>query len=281
MVNQDPSRQMYLESLISNVTGWDNPRQRLADAFGRDEFILYHQGIWPVSAEDSTQTFVEILVRHQDEERNLTPAGQFLPVIEYFGMLPELDRWVVRHLLEWYKVEGRGQSLRFSLNADALTLSDPELPGYVADHLTRNDSAGDILCFEIPESELLACAEKVCPVMKALQQLGCRIAIGSVGRQSVSFKAIQAIAANFVKIDGALIRELTRDKVADGKVRAINRVCQSVGIETVAEFVEDAETLDRLKVIGVNYAQGYGLSRPAPLSDLAELLQARQPDAAT
>jgi EAL domain-containing protein (putative c-di-GMP-specific phosphodiesterase class I) len=269
VANEDPSRQLYLESLISNLTGWDNPRQRLAQAFSRDEFILYHQGIWPVAAEDSARTFVEVLVRHQDEERNLTPPGEFLPIIEYVGMLPDLDRWVVRRVLEWYKAEAHGRSLRFSLNADALTLSDPDLPEYVADHLSRNELAGDIMCFEIPEIELLARADAIRPVLKALQQLGCRIAIGSVGRQSVSFKAIQSVAADYVKIDGALIRELSRDKVAHGKVNAINRVCQSAGIETVAEFVEDAETLDKLKAIGVNYAQGYGLSPPAPLSDLA------------
>lgn len=268
MTNADPS-QMYLESLISHLSGWGNPRQRLAEAFSRDEFILYSQRIWPVAAEDSASAFVEVLVRHQDEERNLAPPGEFLPVVEYLGMLPELDRWVLRNVLDWYKAAARGRSLRFSLNADGSTLSDPQLPDYVAEQLRRSACAGEILCFEIPEIELLARADAIHPVVKALQKLGCRIAVGSVGRQSVSFKAIQSISANLVKIDGGLIREISRDRVAHGKVSAINRACQLVGIETVAEFVENIETMDELKAIGVNYAQGYGLSLPAPLSDLA------------
>jgi EAL domain-containing protein (putative c-di-GMP-specific phosphodiesterase class I) len=267
MANEDPS-QLYLESLISHLSGWSNPRQRLAEAFHRDEFILYSQRIWPVAMEDLASIFVEVLVRHQDEERNLAPPGEFLPVVEYLGMLQELDRWVLRHVLDWHKAEGRGRSVRFSLNADGSTLSDPQLPEYVADQLQRSASTGEMLCFEIPEIELLARADAIRPVVKALQKLGCSIAIGSVGRQSVSFKAIQSISANLVKIDGALIREISRDRVAHGKVSAINRVCQSVGIETVAEFVENIETMDELKAIGVDFAQGYGLSLPVPLSDL-------------
>jgi len=101
-----------------------------------------------------------------------------------------------------------------------------------------------------------------------LRQLGCSIAVGAVGRQTISFKAIQTVSANFVKLDGALVRELHRDPVALAKAQAISRVCQSAHIRTIAEFVEEQETLERLRAIGVDYAQGFGISRPAPLADL-------------
>ncbi|MCC6473817.1 MAG: EAL domain-containing protein [Burkholderiales bacterium] len=269
MTNEDPSRQRYLESLIGNLTGWDNPRERLEQAFAQDKFLLFQQRIRPLSAEFTSRTFVEVLVRFEDEERHLTPPGEFLPVVEYFGRLPELDRWVMRSVIEWFAGHGAGRPMRFSVNADALTLADPQLPDYLAEQLERNGAGADILCFEIPEGELLARAEVLLPITRTLQQMGCRIAIGSVGRQSVSFKAIQAVSANFLKIDGALVREIGRDKATQGKVKALNRVCQLAGIETIAEFVEDQATLNLLADMGVNYAQGYGLSRPAPLAELA------------
>lgn len=106
------------------------------------------------------------------------------------------------------------------------------------------------------------------PVAQALQALGCRIAIGSVGRQPVSFKLIHAIGAHYVKIDGALVRELHRDAVALAKVQALHRVCRTVGMRTIAEFVEEPETIEKLRAIGVDYAQGFGISKPAPLAEL-------------
>jgi EAL domain-containing protein (putative c-di-GMP-specific phosphodiesterase class I) len=124
------------------------------------------------------------------------------------------------------------------------------------------------LCFETPDSTLVANGEAMRPVVAGLRSLGCRLAIGSVGRQTVSFKRIHGMGAAYVKIDGALVRELDRDGVSFAKVGALHRVCRSAGMETVAEFVEEPQTIARLKELGVDYAQGFGISKPAPLSQL-------------
>jgi EAL domain-containing protein (putative c-di-GMP-specific phosphodiesterase class I) len=266
----DPAQQLYLESLALQLTGWNNPRQRLAQAFSRDEFILYQQQIRPVSGEERALTFLEVLIRHEDEEKNLTPPGAFLPVLEYYNQMQALDRWVTARVLSWYEAHARGRPMLFSINLAPQTLADPSMPLYVERHLARHGVPAQALCFEVPFNELLTHAAAMVPVGRALKALGCRIAIGSVGRESVAFKPLQAIGADFVKIDSSLVRELHREPVAHAKTQAIHRVCKAAGMQTVAEFVEEPTTLEKLKAIGVHYAQGFGICRPAPLSELEQ-----------
>ena len=265
--SEDRAQELYLESLTGQITGWNNPRQRLAQAFDRDEFILYQQSIRPVARESAFDT-VEILIRHQDEEKHLTPPGAFLPLLEYYEMMPLLDQWVTRHVLRWSQGQKRAKPLRFFINTALGTLTDVHFAQFVRDQLSAAGVSGEALCYEVPENHVLEHGEAVRPVARALQGLGCATAVGSVGRQSVSFKPIQAIAANYVKFDGSLVREIHRDPVAHAKAQAVNRVCQLAGIRTVAEFVEEEETLEKLRGIGVDYAQGFGISRPGPLSAL-------------
>jgi EAL domain-containing protein (putative c-di-GMP-specific phosphodiesterase class I) len=264
----DSAQQHYLESLVGQLTGWNNPRQRLAQAFSQNEFILYQQAIQPLVPQPGRQ-FVEILVRHEDEEKHLTPPGAFLPMLEYYDMMPQLDRWVTRRVLEWHRDHGVGRTLRYSINCAAQTMCDAGFAAFVQEQAFAVNCPPSVLCFELPESELLTHLEAVRQCADALKALGCRIAIGSVGRQSVSFKAVHSAGANYVKLDGAIVRELHRDPVAQAKAQAISRVCRSAQIRTIAEFVEEAETLERLRAIGVDYAQGFGISRPGPLADLA------------
>ena len=126
----DQGQQLYLESLVGQLTGWNNPRQRLDQAFKRNEFILYQQRIAPLQDGHKT-TFIEVLVRHQDEERHLTPPGAFLPVLEHYGMMPALDRWVTRRALEWYAPRAAERAIRFSINVAPQTLCDPTMATFM------------------------------------------------------------------------------------------------------------------------------------------------------
>lgn len=261
---------MHLDSLTQQITGWDNPRQRLATAFRNNEFLLYQQRIWPVSKDATTdRIFAEILVRLREEEENLIPPGAFIPVLEHHGMMPLLDRWVIERALEWLWTTGRHRKFRFSLNVAIDTLAHPGLPEFLAERLERYRQRGSCLVFEVSQSDVIVNAERIAPVTKALTDLGCHVAVGAVGRQSVSFKTFQNVNAHYVKIDGSLVREMANDRGAMVKIQALTRVSRGLGVRTVAEFVEDQEALAMLKTAGVNYAQGFGLSRPTPLSDLA------------
>jgi EAL domain-containing protein (putative c-di-GMP-specific phosphodiesterase class I) len=256
------------DSPANELSGWNKTRERVERAFSRDEFILYQQRIHALRGEQSETTFVELLVRHVDEERHLTPPGAFLPVLEHYNMMPELDRWVTRRMLRWHASHAGERLMLFSINATPQTLMDSSLPEYIEEHLVGHDVPASVLCFEIPLSELMAHLQAMRPVLRSLKALGCRIAIGGVGRELVSFKPIQSVRADFVKLDGALVLQLNRDAGAYRKVHAIGRVCRAHGMRTIAECVEESDTLEKLKSMGIDYAQGFGLSQPAPLTEL-------------
>ena len=265
---EEKAPQPRTASLASELTRWNKTRQRVEQAFSRDEFVLYQQRIQPLGSAEPDTTFVELLVRHVDEERHLTPPGAFLPVLEHYSMMPEFDRWVTRRIIRWHASHAGERLMLFSINAAPQTLADRGLPEYIEEHLVEHDVPASVLCFEIPLNDLMAHMQLMRPVIKSLKALGCRIAIGAVGREPVSFKPIRSVRADFVKIDGALVLQLQRDTGAYAKAHAIGRVCHAHGMQTIAEFVEESETLEKLRSMGIDYAQGFGISQPAPLTEL-------------
>lgn len=260
------TERLYLESLVGALTGWNDPEARVAKALEQDEFLLFGQALVPLKDDGDLPSYMEVLIRLQEEERNLTPPGAFLPVFEYLGMMPALDRWVIEHALRWWRSESDAQNMRLSINLSADTLGETDFPKFVDDRLRKLEVPARVLCFELSPAEVAVAPQAAERAAKKLNTMGCQLAITSFGRDSVSFGAVKTVRAALVKIDGAIVREMHRDPVALAKVRSIQQVCRKAGIRTVAEFVEQEETLKLLREIGADYAQGYGVSRPGPLS---------------
>jgi len=260
--------QLYLESLTATLTGWNDPEMRLVRAFELDEFILFGQYMVALDADQGLPAYVEVLVRLREEERNLTPPGHFIPFLEYYGMMPLLDRWVIEHALEWWRSNNDAQNSVMSVNLSAATLGADDFPEFVDRQLRRKEVSGRVLCFEIAQGEIAADPARLAKSVERLKTLGCGFAISAFGRDTVSFEALKTVPAGLVKIDGAIIRGIVIDQMALAKVRAIQQVCRKVGIYTVAESVEQPEALELLRQAGVDYAQGYGISRPGPLEPL-------------
>lgn len=270
----DPQTQ-YLDSLVLQLTGWDRPAERLRHALANNEFMLFQQRIWPLQPDGTgggRRVIAEILVRLRQEEENLAHPGAFLPVLEHHGMMPQLDRWVIERALEWLWTSesggGRRTPLRFSINVAPETLIDPGFPAHVVRLCEQYRQRPGVLAFEIHERDITGRGEALTRAAAAVSALGCRIALGGFGQQSVTFKALQALRSHYAKLDGSLARTITHDRVAAAKVQALARVCRTLGVRTVAELVEDREALVMLKNAGVDYAQGFGLSRPAPIGEL-------------
>lgn len=258
---------LYLESLASQLTGWSDPQERVARALRDDEFILYRQNIIPLMAKSGERPFLEILVRLQEEEKNLTPPGAFIPIMEYYNLMPALDRWIVDHVIAWCVFRRPETQTLCSIKLANSTLADVEFADFVRERLAARKLAPQLLCFEISESDALTKAGA--RFLTKVKAMGCLFAIGSFGRGAVSFDSLRKATANFIKIDGSIVREIVRDRVAAAKVQAITRVCARKGIPTVAEFVETPEILNMLREIGVSYVQGFGISKPGPLSEFA------------
>jgi len=264
-VKSGETERLYLESLASTLTGWNDPEARVARALEQNEFLLFGQSAVPLNKARGLPPYTEVLIRLQEEERNLTPPGAFLPIFEYLEMMPALDRWVIEHAAKWWRAGGSARDVVLGINLSGDTLGEAGFPAFVERQADAHGLPPQSLCFELVATEIVVAPLQMERAAKKLNSLGCRFAITSFGRDSISFDALKTVAASLVKIDGAMVKEIHRDAVALAKVRSIQQVCGKAGIRTVAEFVEHPETLKLLKEIGVDYAQGYGVARPAPL----------------
>jgi EAL domain-containing protein (putative c-di-GMP-specific phosphodiesterase class I) len=256
----------FLDRMDSELTGWSDPVTRLREALKNNEFELYCQPILALSGAER-YPMGEVLVRMHEEERALLPPGEFLPVFEHYGMMPQLDRWVVFHVV---KRLARGSRVpRFTVNVSGQTLQDPEFLPYVEAAAQKYGVPSASLLFEIDESDVLARLEPAARFASAAKALGCGVLIDGFGRRAVSFTPLKVLRVDFVKVDGTIVRRLLKSETARTKINAILRVAEALRIGVVAENVEDEEILARLKALNVSHAQGFGIYQPHPIDSIA------------
>jgi len=251
----------------SELAGWSDPVTRLRDALKNNEFELYCQPIVALAAKERLP-IAEVLVRMREEERALLPPGEFLPAFEHYGMMPQLDRWVVFHAVQRL---ARGSRIpRFSVNISGQTLQDAEFLPYVDAAVQKYAVAAGSLLFEIDEADVLGRLEPAVRFANAAKALGCGVLIDGFGRRSVSFNPLKVLRVDFVKVDGGIVRKLLTSDIARTKMNAILRVAEALRIGVVAENVEDDKTLAALRSLNVSHAQGFGLHVPQPLDSIAK-----------
>jgi EAL domain-containing protein (putative c-di-GMP-specific phosphodiesterase class I) len=262
-----PDGDPFLEQMERELAGWGDPVARLEHALEHDELVLYAQ---PILALRGPERFpmAEVLVRLQEEERALLPPGEFFPVFEHFGMLPRLDRWVIRHALARLALGSRVG--RLSVNVSGQTLGDAAFHDYVAGELARTGVGAHALVFELSEGDVLAQPAAAERFAASVNGLGCGILIDGFGRRSVSFAPLTRTRADLVKVDGVIVRRLASSETARAKLRAIVRVAQVVRFGVIGECVEEQSALDVLRRCGADYAQGFGIVTPAPLAEVAQ-----------
>ncbi len=263
---------LYLNSITEELTGWSNPEARLRQALHLNEFRLYCQDIVPVVKEERDHRYYEILLRLQEEEQNLTPPGAFIPVAEQHNLTTDLDRWVLRNLGSFYRRMGTSRIPAnwpmCSINLFGTTISDHQFLGYLDEIIAANRIPPRALCFELFESDAVERLQDAVRFTNELRKKGCRIAIGGFGGGKVSFDLLKHLQVDFVKIDGSVVRRINSDPVSLAKVKAICRVSKVIGIRTIAQFVESTDIFDILSGLGVDYAQGFGISVPRPITQL-------------
>jgi EAL domain-containing protein (putative c-di-GMP-specific phosphodiesterase class I) len=254
----------FLEQMNRELVGWSDPVARLRQALERDEMQLYCQPILSLRP-PGTFAMAEVLVRLREEEALLLPPGDFLPVFEHYQMMGALDRWVVSRVLRWLANSPPGGFRRFSVNVSGQTLEDAEFPKFIASELLSVQVPPQSLIFEVDESDTLARLEAAARFSLAVKKSGCKVLIDGFGRRSVSFIALKTMRVDFVKVDGSIVRALLRSEVARQKLRAVVRVGDTIGVEVIAECVEEQDILAQLRGLRVGYAQGFGIARPAPI----------------
>jgi len=239
--------------------------QRINEALKDDRFALYCQSVVPILDEDAPH-YHEILVRMIDSDGSIIVPGQFLPAAERYNLMSAIDRWVVSNSLRAVSEAGDrvGKDL-FAINLSGESISDASFLSFVVEQIDSSGVAPERICFEITETVAIANFMQANKFISLLRGMGCLFALDDFGSGLSSFGYLKRLSVNFLKIDGHLVHDIADNLVDQAMVEAINRIGHTMGVKTIAEFVENDEILARLRSIGVDYAQGYGIGRPCPL----------------
>jgi PAS domain S-box-containing protein len=230
---------------------------RVRDALDEDRFVLYSQPIVPLNGGEAGE---ELLLRMVDQKGQTIPPNSFLPVAEKYGLIAEIDRWVVSQAIG-LAASGRRVDANLSAesmaNLDLLSLIEREL------HETGADPANVVL--EITETALMEDLAAGEAFARGLTELGCGMALDDFGTGFGSFTYLKNMPIAYIKIDIDFVREIASNPANQHLVKATVGLARDFGYETIAEGVEDAESLALLKEYGVDFAQGFHIGRPAPL----------------
>lgn len=214
---------------------------------------------------------VELLLRMVDDDGSEILPMAFIPAAERYLIMPALDGWVIEEVLrlcQRYLAAEPAQHCLFAVNLSGASLKDPEFRRKLLAHLQETPAAGPHLCFEITETAAIGNLGVVNEFIDAMREFGCSFALDDFGSGLSSFTYLKNLQVDYLKIDGAFVRDITRNPVDRAMVEAIHRIGHLMGLKTVAEYVETKEILAMLRQIGVDYVQGNGVHCPQPLEQL-------------
>lgn len=236
-------------------------------AIEQDKFHLYCQSIISTQTDPNPCTNYEILIRMAEEEKNLIPPGAFLSFAEEYNLMPRLDRWVVGYMTKWLSTHKTHSNITFCINLAKDTLGDPQFIDFVIKQIEESNIPAQALCFEIEEFDAKSNLTDTAVFSQKIREIGCKISLSSFNHDRTSFTLLKTIKVDFIKIDGALIDNMLHDPANLTKICEINRIAHLMKIQTVAEFVESLEIIEKLREINVDFAQGYGISQPFSIEE--------------
>ncbi len=246
------------ERMVADV-GWVS---KLREAIDNDLFVLRYQPIVHIATGQVTHH--EVLLRMVSESGRTIAPDAFLPAAVRFGLMAEIDSWMVEHaLLEMARYRLERPDLRFSINLSANAFETQDLTEFVQLHLERNNIPPKSVIFEITESLAVRHLSSVERQIASLRELGCELALDDFGTGYSSFSYLQRLPVDYIKIDGVFIRDLVKNRVDQKMVRLIGEIGQEAGMQIIAEYVQSGPTLALLGELGIDFAQGYYIGRPA------------------
>lgn len=239
--------------------GWS---ERIKDALKDNSFLLHYQPI--IDLDSGHPAMYEVLVRMQDENNKIIPPADFMPAARRFGLMADIDHLVIRNAMEALaRFRERGHNIRFTLNLSGYVLNDSKLVGFIEENLENNGLDPAAVILEITEQVAVRHLLQACGLIQELIAIGCRFALDDFGAGFSSFNYLKHLPVDYIKIDGSFIKNMANDPVDQAMVKSIIQVARAVGKQTIAEYVQDAETLTILRELGVDYAQGFHIGKPA------------------
>jgi diguanylate cyclase (GGDEF)-like protein/PAS domain S-box-containing protein len=233
--------------------------QLVRDAIAHERLLLVAQPIVDLRDQDARPRF-ELLVRLKTDTGKILPPTAFLPAAEQFGLMRDLDRWVISHAIAF-----AANGMEIGINVSARSIGDPGLPGFIAEQIRKSGARAQDLIFEITETAAISSINDARTFTDALNAMGCAVALDDFGTGFGTFLLLRHLTVRYLKIDLEFVRRLTIDAEDQRIVRLIVHIAREAGMQTVAEGVEDAETLALLREYGVDRAQGFHIAAPGPL----------------
>ena len=239
---------------------------RLHGALDANRFCLYSQRIIAVAPRRRPATMFELLIRMVDEQGQLVPPMAFIPAAERYNLMPAVDRWVIRTALPMIARAraAEGGDAAYIINLSGASLGDERLLDFIREEIDLCSVASDAICFEVTETAAIGNLAKAARFIGELRDLGCRFSLDDFGAGMSSFGYLKHLPVDFLKIDGSFVTDMLIDPIDGAMVESINHIGHVMEKKTIAEFVENEQILKRLREIGIDYAQGYGIERPKP-----------------
>jgi len=244
---------------------------RIHRALEEHRLHLFWQEIRPAEGGGGGARHVELLLRMLDDDGSEILPMAFIPAAERYSIMPALDTWVIEEtmrLCKRYLSAGQEQDCLFAVNLSGASLKDPAFRNMLLAHLQENPAMGPHLCFEITETAAIGNLVVVNEFIEAMREFRCRFALDDFGSGLSSFTYLKNLKVDFLKIDGAFVRDIAKNPVDRSMVEAIHRIGHQMGLKTVAEYVDSDQALAVLRQIGVDYVQGNGVHCPEPLETL-------------
>jgi EAL domain-containing protein (putative c-di-GMP-specific phosphodiesterase class I) len=246
----------------------------LARALEEDRFELFVQPIVALAAGD-THRHWEVLLRLQGADGDYVSPGAFMSAAERYGLMPRIDRWVIEHAFRTFSamaahaVTGCSNDV-VAINLSGASLNDSSLMEFVRETQATTGMPWSRVCFEITETVAIRNLHTATSLVNELRNLGCKFALDDFGSGLSSFSYLKNLPIDYLKIDGSFVKDIVNDRVDRAMVEAIREVGHIMGVKTVAEWVENEETAEILREIGIDYAQGYFFGRPGTIRQWSE-----------
>jgi len=245
---------------------------RINHAISADKFLLFAQRVIALDENNSSDLRYEILLR-LDENGDIISPGSFIPAAERYGIMPDIDRWVIDNTFKFIKElndsnMAQEDMIFFSINISGLTLGDKNLLSFIREKLSKYKILPQSICFEITETATISNLSIAMNFIKNIKELGCSLSLDDFGSGLCSFSYLKTIPVDYLKIDGSFVTRMLDNPLDMAIIVAIKQISSTTGSKVIAEFVETAEVRDKLQELGIDYAQGYGIEKPIPISNL-------------
>lgn len=263
------------DDLASQRVGEMSWIARINNAFDNDLFVNEFQVIAPSTLDSGSLCCIESLIRMKNDEGGLIPPGAFLPAAERYNAISRIDRWVIKNTLSLLN-ENRViiNKIKFcSINLSGDSICSEGLIEYISDCMAEFSIPANKLCFEVTETQAMLNMQSAAGFLAKLKELGCLIALDDFGSGMSSYGYLTQLPVNYLKIDGSFVRNITEDSVSLAFVKSMGDIAKAMGLQTIAEFVEDIDTYHLLKGLGIDYAQGYGIAKPLPIKSVIRYLE--------